>query len=213
MNGGLTGMNGLGGDGAGGAQMGGRGIPGGGRGGQAVLAVEVRPRWRNPRRWLCGRFGGRGGGGPVVADAAVAQADQALDAAAPWVAPAWRHSATAVGTGACSTTAMLPSPWITPHSTRAVTPSTDRIRPSRLYAKGRGSFMLGGPLKIPKPAHPDRGARSPSTISCRACATASPNTQTMPTLLERTGDFSQSIGAQGPVTILRSADGKSVSGN
>ena len=27
------------------------------------------------------------------------------------------------------------------------------------------------------------------------------NTQTMPTLLERTGDFSQSIGAQGPVTI------------
>ena len=27
-------------------------------------------------------------------------------------------------------------------------------------------------------------------------------TQTMPTLLERSGDFSQSIGAQGPVTIF-----------
>jgi hypothetical protein len=68
------------------------------------------------------------------------------------------------------------------------------------YAKGRGSFMLGGPLKIPKLLSGQKGT---FTINYQLgrMRNGLTNTQTMPTLLERTGDFSQSIGAQGPVTI------------
>ena len=75
----------------------------------------------------------------------------------------------------------------------------DTAKPA--YAKGRGSMMLGGPLKIPKllsrteghlhhqlsaVAHAQR--HSPTPRPCRPCWNAR-------------GDFSQSIGPQGPVTI------------
>jgi len=78
----------------------------------------------------------------------------------------------------------------------------DTAKPA--YAKGRGSFMLGGPLKIPKLLSGQRGT---FTINYQLSRMRNGiiNTQTMPTLLERTGDFSQSVVAQGqkivPVTI------------
>jgi len=73
--------------------------------------------------------------------------------------------------------------------------------PKPAYAKGRGSFMFGGPLKIPKLLDGQKGTFTINYQMSRS-RNGSTITQTMPTLLERTGDFSQSIGAQGPVTIF-----------
>jgi hypothetical protein len=74
----------------------------------------------------------------------------------------------------------------------------DTAKPA--YAKARASVMVGGPLKIPKLLSGQKGTFTLNYQLARA-RNGSTSTQTMPTLLERTGDFSQSIGAQGPVTI------------
>ena len=72
--------------------------------------------------------------------------------------------------------------------------------PKAAYAKARGTFMFGGPLKIPKLLD---GSKGTFTLNYQMARTrnGTSSTQTMPTLLERSGDFSQSVGAQGPVTI------------
>jgi hypothetical protein len=66
------------------------------------------------------------------------------------------------------------------------------------YAKARANMTLGGPLKIPKLLDGRRGTFN-LTYSLGRVRNGTTLTQTMPTLLERGGDFSQSIGAQGPV--------------
>ena len=62
-------------------------------------------------------------------------------------------------------------------------------------------MIPAGPLKIPKLLDGRKGTFN-LTYSLGRVRNGNTLTQTMPTLLERTGDFSQSIGAQGPVTIF-----------
>ena len=80
------------------------------------------------------------------------------------------------------------------------------------YAKARATMTLGGPLKIPKLLDGRRGTFN-LTYSLGRTRNGSTLTQTMPTLLERSGDFSQSIGAQGPVTIYDPTTGNPFHGN
>jgi trimeric autotransporter adhesin len=68
------------------------------------------------------------------------------------------------------------------------------------YAKARANLTLGGPLKIPKLLDGRKGTFN-LNYSFNRTRNGTTQTQTVPTLLERSGDFSQSIGAQGPVTI------------
>jgi hypothetical protein len=72
--------------------------------------------------------------------------------------------------------------------------------PKPAYAKARATMMLGGPLKIP---HLLSGQRGTFTINYQLARQRSgtTSTTTMPTQLERNGDFSQSVGPQGLVTI------------
>ena len=75
--------------------------------------------------------------------------------------------------------------------------------PKAAYAKGRGSVMLGGPLKIP---HISSGQHGTFTInySMNRSRNGTTLTQTVPTDLERIGDFSQSKNADGtPVQIYQ----------
>jgi hypothetical protein len=74
----------------------------------------------------------------------------------------------------------------------------DTQKPS--YAKARASMMIGGPLKIP---HLLDGRHGTFTLNYQLGRTrnGTTSTQSFPTMLERSGDFSQSIGTQGPVTI------------
>jgi len=80
------------------------------------------------------------------------------------------------------------------------------------YAKARATLMFGGPLKIPKLFDNSKGM---FTFNYQLSRTrnGTTSTQTVPTLLEREGDFSQSIGAQGPVTIYDRTTGSPFPGN
>src|ERR1019366_7610167 len=80
------------------------------------------------------------------------------------------------------------------------------------YAKARATMMLGGPLKIPKLLD---GTKGTFFLNYQMARTRNPSTatQTVPTLLERTGDFSQSVGQQGPVTIFDPLSGSAFPGN
>jgi hypothetical protein len=81
------------------------------------------------------------------------------------------------------------------------------------YAKARASAMLGGPLKIP---HLLSGQHGTFTFNYQLGRTRNGSTQTasFPTMLERSGDFSQSITAQGgPVTIYDPLTGSPFPGN
>jgi hypothetical protein len=71
--------------------------------------------------------------------------------------------------------------------------------PKPAYAASSGSVMFGGPLKIPKLL---KGNNGMFTINYQMRRSRNGTTQigTMPTALERSGDFSQAY-AQGPVTI------------
>ncbi|HTS61335.1 MAG TPA: carboxypeptidase-like regulatory domain-containing protein [Candidatus Acidoferrales bacterium] len=84
--------------------------------------------------------------------------------------------------------------------------------PKPAYAKIRSTMMVGGPLKIP---HLLDGRKGTFTFNYQLARTRNGNTttQTFPTLLERSGDFSQSIGAQGPVTIYDPLTGSPFPGN
>jgi hypothetical protein len=81
------------------------------------------------------------------------------------------------------------------------------------YAKARATMMLGGPLKIPKLLD---GTKGTFFLNYQMARTRNPSTgtQTMPTSLERTGDFSQSIDARGGlVTIFDPLSGSAFPGN
>ena len=73
------------------------------------------------------------------------------------------------------------------------------------YAASSASLMFGGPLKIPKLL---KGNNGMFTINYQLRRSRNGTTQvgTMPTALERSGDFSQAM-AQGPVTIYDPLNG------
>src|SRR5260370_31767634 len=73
-------------------------------------------------------------------------------------------------------------------------------------------MTLGGALKIPKLLDGRKGTFN-LTYSLGRVRNGNTLTQTMPPLLERSGDFSQSIGAQGPVTIYDPLTGNPFPGN
>ncbi len=203
------GMNGRGGDGAGGRQMGGRGGPGGGRrrsrrpGGPGGGGI--------PRRWFAGGFGGRGGGGPGGG-----RGGRGGGPGAGRGGPMGRAGVASFGNGRRDRRMQYNGNASFTLDNSALDARSysingqDTAKPA--YAKGRGSFMLGGPLKIPKLLDGQKGT---FTINYQLARMRNgiTNTQTMPTLLERTGDFSQSIGAQGPVTIFDPLTGSPFPGN
>jgi hypothetical protein len=196
MGGGPDGMNGMnamgaaGGDGAAGAMGGRGGAGGGGRGGMAGGGGGM------PGGGFGGGFGGRGGGGPG--------GGRGGDRGAGRGGPMGRAGVASFGNGrrdrrmqynGNAAFTLDNSVWDA-HSYSINGQET--AKPA--YAKARGSFMFGGPLKIPKLLD---GTKGTFTLNYQLARTrnGTTSTQTMPTLLERTGDFSQSIGAQGPVTI------------
>jgi trimeric autotransporter adhesin len=79
------------------------------------------------------------------------------------------------------------------------------------YANARATMMLGGPLKIPHLLSGQHGFFSFNYQLTRS-RNGSTQTTTMPSALERTGDFSQSY-AQGPVTIYDPSTGNPFPGN
>ncbi len=183
------GMNLAGGDGAGGQQMGGRGGPGGGRGGPGGLMAGGMPG---------GGFGGRGGfgGGP---------GGRGGDRGAGRGGPQGRPGVASFGNGrrdrrmqynGNAAFSLDNSIW----DARAYSVNGQET-PKAPYAKARATMMFGGPLKIPKLLD---GTKGTFTLNYQLARTrnGATSTATMPTLLERTGDFSQSVGPQGPVTIF-----------
>ena len=88
---------------------------------------------------------------------------------------------------------------------------TGQTVPKASYGSGNFGFMLGGPLHIPKLITNDktfftlnyRGMRSRTSFNA---------VSTVPTLLERSGDFSQSF-VLGPVTLFDPTNGAPFPGN
>ena len=78
------------------------------------------------------------------------------------------------------------------------------------YANARATMMFGGPLKIP---HLLSGQRGMFTLNYQltAAATARPRPSTMPTALERAGEFLAIVRA-GAGDHLRPAHGQSIPG-
>jgi len=83
--------------------------------------------------------------------------------------------------------------------------------PKPAFAKGRINLSFGGPLKIP---HLVSGKNSTFILNYSMGRTRNGTTQssTVPTLLERTGDFSQSV-VQGPVVVYDPTTGQPFPGN
>ncbi len=79
------------------------------------------------------------------------------------------------------------------------------------FAKGRINVSFGGPLRIP---HLLSGKKSTFVLNYSMGRTRNGSTQnaTVPTLLERGGDFSQSV-IQGPVVVYDPANGAPFPGN
>ncbi len=198
MNGmnGAMGMNAPGGDGAGagGPQMGGRGGPAGGRGGPGG-------------GFGGGGFGGRGGGGPGGGRGADGGGRGG---------PMGRAGVTSFGNGRRDRRMQYNGNAAFTLDNSALDAQSYSINGQNTakpaYAKGRGSFMFGGPLKIPKLLDGQKGTFTLNYQLARS-RNGTTTTQTMPTLLERTGDFSQSVGAQGPVTIFDPLTGSPFPGN
>lgn len=190
---GMNGMNAAGGDGAGG----GRGGAGGGRGGPGGMAGGGGGM---PGGGFPG-FGGRGGGGPGGGG----RGGRGGDRGAGRGGPMGRAGVASFGNGRRDRRMQYNGNAAFTLDNSALDARSysingqDTAKPG--YAKGRGSFMFGGPLKIPKLLDGQKGTFTINYQMARARNGAT-STQTMPTLLERTGDFSQSIGAQGPVTIF-----------
>ncbi|MCX6628371.1 MAG: TonB-dependent receptor [Candidatus Solibacter sp.] len=204
---GMNGMNGMGGmgapggDGAGGAQqMGGRGGPGGGRGGPGGMAGG-----RGGGGMPGGGFGGRGGGMPGGGGPGGGRGGRGGEGpGAGRGGPMGRAGVASFGNGRRDQRMRINANASFSLDNSALDARSYSINGQETakpaYAKGRGSFMLGGPLKIPKLLSGQKGT---FTLNYQMARTrnGTSSTQTMPTLLERAGDFSQSIGAQGPVTI------------
>lgn len=90
--------------------------------------------------------------------------------------------------------------------------------PQAAYAQSRASLVLGGPLLIPKLIH-DRKTQFFVTYFAARARNPQLFTQTVPTLAQRNGDFSQSTQSLGtsatgvPVTILNPATNQPFAGN
>jgi hypothetical protein len=183
--GGMGGMNGMGAAGgdvaAGGAQMGGRGGRGGGMPGGGM-----------PGGGMAGGFGGRGGGGRGGGQGAGRGGPMGRAGVASFGNGRRDRRMQYNGNAAFS---LDNSVW----DARSYSINGQET-PKAAFAKARGTFMFGGPLKIPKLLD---GSKGTFTLNYQMARTrnGTSSTQTMPTLLERGGDFSQSVGAQGPVTI------------
>uniref|UniRef100_Q01XU2 TonB-dependent transporter Oar-like beta-barrel domain-containing protein n=1 Tax=Solibacter usitatus (strain Ellin6076) TaxID=234267 RepID=Q01XU2_SOLUE len=202
--GGMLGMNGPGGgDAAGGgvAQMGGRGGPGGGPGGGRG-GPGGGGFGGGPGGGFAGGFGGRGGrGGPGGPGGR---------------GPANRPGVASFGNGrrdrrmqynGNAAFTLDNSVW----DARSYSINgQDTAKPA--YAKARANMTFGGPLKIPKLLSGQKGQFN-INYSLGRTRNGTTSTNTVPTLLERSGDFSQSIGAQGPVTIFDPLTGNPFPGN
>jgi trimeric autotransporter adhesin len=206
--GGMNGMNGMmnpgGGDGAGAVQIGGRGgpgggMPGGGRGG---------PGGGMPGGGFAGGFGDRGGGGPG--------GGRGGDRGAGRGGPMGRAGVASFGNGRRDRrmqyngnlgVTLDNSIW----DARAFSINGQET-PKPAYAKARATMVFGGPLKIPKLLDGQKGT---FTLNYQLARTrnGTSSTNTMPTLLERSGNFSQSVGPQGPVTIYDPLTGTPFPGN
>lgn len=82
------------------------------------------------------------------------------------------------------------------------------------YSTLRAGIMLGGPLQIPKLVNRDRHILFSFNLSFQRNRTGTvSDAVNMPTLLERTGDFSQSAVAGVPVTIYDPSTGLPFPGN
>jgi hypothetical protein len=214
---GLAGMNGAGGDGAGGGQLGaGRGGRGGGPGGPGGGPGGGRggfggPGGGGPGGGFAGGFGGRGGGpggpggGRGGRGAAGGRGGPMGRAGVASFGNARRDRRMQVNGNASFT--MDNSVW---DAKSFSINGQNTAKPA--YAKARANMTLGGPLKIPKLLDGRRGTFN-LTYSLGRVRNGNTLTQTMPTLLERSGDFSQSIGAQGPVTIFDPLTGNPFPGN
>ena len=195
--GGINGTNAIGADGAGG------GMPGGGRGGGMAGGGGGMPGGG-----MAGGFGGRGGGGPGGGRGGRDFAGRG--------GPMGRAGVASFGNGrrdrrmqynGNAAFTLDNSIW----DARSYSINgQETAKPG--YAKARASLMFGGPLKIPKLLD---GTKGTFTINYQMARTrnGTTKTDTMPTLLERSGDFSQSIGAQGPVTIFDPLSGNPFPGN
>lgn len=84
--------------------------------------------------------------------------------------------------------------------------------PQASYAQLRGTLSLGGPLRIPKIWQKDTQTFFFINYAFNRAKNPYKNTATVPTALERTGDFSQSV-ANGPVTIFDPSTGAPFGGN
>ena len=201
--GGIGGMNGPGGDGAGGiAQAGGQGGPGGGRGPGGGGGMPGG---------FGGGFGGRGGpggggpGGGRGGDRGAGRGGPMGRAGVASFGNARRDRRMQYNGNAAFT--LDNSVW----DARSYSINgQDTAKPA--YAKARANLTLGGPLKIPKLLSGQKGTFN-LNYSLGRTRNGTSSTQTMPTLLERTGDFSQSIGAQGAVPIYDPLNGNPFPGN
>jgi hypothetical protein len=82
------------------------------------------------------------------------------------------------------------------------------------YATGRGSIMLGGPLQIPKLVSKERRILFTLDIQMQRSRTGTVSDPVnMPTLLERSGDFSATTLAGVPVTLYDPSTGLPFPGN
>jgi hypothetical protein len=202
---GMNGMNAAGGDGAGGAQMGGRGGRGGGGPGGGMPGGGAGFGGG-------GGFGGRGGGGPGGGGGRGGGGGDRQGRGGPM----GRAGVASFGNGRRDRRMQYNGNASFTLDNSALDARNYSINGQETakpgYAKGRGSFLFGGPLKIPKLLDGQKGTFTINYQMARA-RNGITNTQTMPTLLERTGDFSQSIGAQGPVTIFDPLSGSPFPGN
>ncbi|MBS1853808.1 MAG: TonB-dependent receptor [Acidobacteria bacterium] len=200
-----AGMGGPGGEGAGGAQMGGRGGPGGPGGGRGGFAGGGGPGGFGGGR---GGFGGGPGGGRGGFGGPGGRGGRG--------GPMGRAGVTSFGNarrdqrmrlnGNVSTT-LDNSVWDANSFSL-----TGQATPKPAYAKARANMTLGGPLKIPKLLDGRKGSFN-FNYALNRSRNGILSTQTMPSPLERTGDFSQSIGAQGAVTIYDPLSGSPFPGN
>jgi hypothetical protein len=195
--GGMNGMNAAGGDGG---AMGGGGGQGGGRGGMAGGGGM-------PGGGLAGGFGGRGGGGPGGGRGGNFAGRGG---------PMGRPGVASFGNGRRDrrmqyngNAAFILDNSVWDARSYSIN-GQETAKPA--YAKARATMMLGGPLKIPKLLDGTKGTFFLNYQMART-RNGSNSTQTVPTLLERTGDFSQSIGQQGPVTIFDPLSGSAFPGN
>jgi hypothetical protein len=203
------GMDGIGGQPGGGDAMGGgRGGPGGGPGGGRGGPGGGGAFAGAPGGFGGGGFGGRGGPGGGGRGAGRGGEGRGPGGGRPGVASFGngRRNPRAQYNGNAAFT-LDNSVW----DARSYSINgQDTAKPA--YAKARASVMFGGPLKIP---HLFDNSKGSFTFNYQLGRTRNGTTatQTLPTLLERAGDFSQSIGAQGPVTIYDPLTGSPFPGN